>query len=482
MQSSNIYRASPAAQTLMSAQVQRSAYSQVMGYTHSSIVDAPVEEVFAWHTRPGALARLLPPWQPVRIIKESRSLEAGETVLGLPGGLTWVARHDPLGFQRSHRFVDEIAVDGIASIPASTVLRWRHTHTFDAVSGDRTRITDHVQTSVGHRLLRPMFTYRHRQLADDIAAHGRAIAMGVEPLTIAVTGASGLVGSALCAFLSTGGHRVVRLVRRPAEGPDERRWDPAHPDPALLEGIDALIHLAGETIAGRFTPAHKRGIRDSRITPTKLLSELVASTRSGPKVFVVASAVGYYGADRGDEVLTEESAQGEGFLADLVSDWEEASRPAAESGIRVVNIRTGIVQSAQGGTLALLRPLFSLGLGGRIDSGRQWLSWIDLNDLVDIYHRALIDPRLSGPVNAVALRAVRNLDYTHTLARVLRRPALLPVPSIGPKLLLGTEGAEELAEANQHVSPTMLQHADHHFRFRVVEDSLRHQLGRAHTA
>lgn len=457
------------------------AYSRVMRYTHSSIVAAPVEEVFAWHTRPGALERLLPPWQPVRLVKESRSLEAGETVLGLPGGLTWVARHDPRGFRDSRRFVDEIVVDGIASMPASTVVRWRHAHSFEAVSGDSTRVTDQVQTSVAQRLLRPMFAFRHRQLADDLAAHARARAMGVPPLTIAVTGASGLVGSALCAFLSTGGHRVIRLVRRPPKGPDERRWDPAHPDPALLEGTDALVHLAGETIAGRFTPAHKRAIRDSRISPTELLSELVASTPSGPKIFVVASAIGYYGADRGNEVLTEESSQGEGFLADLVSDWEAASQQAAEAGIRVVNIRTGIVQSTRGGTLALLRPLFSLGLGGRIDSGRQWLSWIDLNDLVDVYHRALIDPRLSGPVNAVAPGAVRNLDYTHALARVLRRPALLPVPRIGPRLLLGTEGSEELAEANQHVSPTTLQHAGHHFRFRNVEDSLRHQLGRSVT-
>lgn len=448
-------------------------------YTHSSIVAAPQEEVFAWHTRPGALERLLPPWQPVRIIKESRSLEAGDTVLGLPGGLRWVARHDPRGFEASHRFVDEIAADKFASLPTKIVLRWRHTHTFAAVDEDSTRVIDRVQTSVGQHLLRPMFAYRHRQLADDIAAHGRATAMGIQPLTIAVTGASGLVGSALCAFLTTGGHRVIRLTRRPPKGPDERRWDPSHPDPALLEGTDALIHLAGESIAGRFTRAHKRAIRDSRIAPTKLLADLVATTASGPKIFVVASAIGYYGADRGNEVLTEESPQGDGFLADLVSRWEAASQQVADSGIRVVNIRTGIVQSAQGGTLALFRPLFSLGLGGRIKSGQQWLSWIDLNDLVDVYHRALIDPELSGPVNAVAPRAVRNLEYTHILSRVLRRPALLPVPSIGPKLILGTEGSEELAEASQHVSPIKLQQAGHSFRFRNLEDSLRHQLGRA---
>lgn len=450
-----------------------------MRYTHSSIVAAPVEEVFAWHTRSGAFARLLPPWQPVRLLQESTSLESGETVMRLPAGLTWAARHDPRGFQAPHRFVDEIAVHGLASVPASTAVRWRHTHTFEPARGERTRVTDQVQTSVPPHLLRAMFTFRHRQLADDLAAHGRARAMGVGPLTVAVTGASGLVGSALCAFLSTGGHRVIRLVRRPPQGPDERRWDPERPDRALLEDTDALIHLAGETIAGRFTPAHKRAIRDSRITPTQRLSDLVATTPSGPKTFVVASAIGYYGADRGEEMLTEESSRGRGFLASLVSDWESASQTAAEAGIRVVNIRTGIVQSARGGTLALLRPLFSAGLGGRIASGRQWLSWIDLDDLVDVYHRALIDPDLTGPVNAVGPRAVRNIDYTRTLARVLRRPALLPVPPIGPRILLGAEGSSELAEANQHVSPAKLQQVDHEFRFRDVEDSLRHQLGRA---
>ncbi|MEO6828010.1 MAG: TIGR01777 family oxidoreductase [Microbacteriaceae bacterium] len=449
-----------------------------MPITHSSIVSAPIEEVFAWHTRTGAFSRLSPPWQPVRVLRESGSLKDGRAILRLPGGLTWVSRHDPEGYRPPHRFVDEIAADGLASLPVRALLPWRHAHEFTRVSESSTRVTDRVETPLGSHLLRPMFVYRHRQLADDLAAHQWAARTGTGPLTIAVTGASGLVGSALCAFLTTGGHRVVRLVRGTVRSPNERHWDPMHPDRAVLDGVDALIHLAGATIAGRFTAAHKSAVRDSRITPTRLLSELAANTDAGPKTLVVASAIGYYGADRGDEALTEDSAQGEGFLASVVADWEAATLPATDAGLRVANIRTGIVQSARGGTLQLFRPLFTLGLGGRVGSGRQWLSWVDLDDLIDVYYRALIDPDLSGPINAVAPSPVRNSEYARTLGLVLRRPAIVPAPSLGPRLLLGTEGSRELAEASQNVIPAKLRAVGHRFRQPDLEGSLRHQLGR----
>ncbi|HEV7167131.1 MAG TPA: TIGR01777 family oxidoreductase [Micrococcaceae bacterium] len=400
-----------------------------MGFTYTSIVEAPVEDVFAWHARPGAFSRLSPPWLP--------------------------------------------------SVPLRGLLRWRHTHEFAAYAGSSTRVIDRVETPLGARFLRPIFVYRHRQLADDLAAHRWAAGVGAQPLTIAVTGSSGLVGSALCAFLTSGGHRVVRLVRGQPKGPDDRHWDPLRPDPALLEGIDALVHLAGESIAGRFTPAHKRAIRDSRVEPTRLLSRLAGTTPSGPRVMVAASAIGYYGADRGNQILTETSQPGEGFLAEAVVQWEAATRPAIDAGIRVSNIRTGIVQSPRGGTLRLFRPLFSLGLGGRISTGRQWLSWIDLDDLIDVYNRALFDPVLAGPINAVAPAPVRNADYVRTLGHVLNRPALVPVPSLGPNLILGKEGSRELAEADQNVIPARLQESGHHFRYPDLEDSLRHQLGRA---
>jgi uncharacterized protein (TIGR01777 family) len=279
--------------------------------------------------------------------------------------------------------------------------------------------------------------------------------------------------------LSTGGHRVIRLVRRAAANPGERQWNPDDPNPDLLAGVDAVIHLAGASIAGRFTAEHRRAIRDSRIAPTRRLAELAARSSAGPTTLVCASAVGYYGYDRGDEILTEDSQRGDGFLADVVADWEDALAPAEQSGKRVVRIRTGIVQSPRGGTLHLMRPLFAAGLGGRLGDGRQWLPWIGIDDLIDVYHRALWDTGLSGPVNAVAPNPVRNSEYTKTLGRVLRRPTILPVPALGPRLLLGGQGARELACASQRVLPRRLQDADHRFRAPELEQALRHLLGRA---
>jgi uncharacterized protein len=286
------------------------------------------------------------------------------------------------------------------------------------------------------------------------------------------------VGSALSTFLRTGGHRVIQLVRRNPQGTDERQWNADDPDPDLLTGVDAVIHLAGASIAGRFTEAHRKSVRDSRIPPTRLLAELLARSAERPAVLISASAIGYYGYDRGEEILTENSARGDGFLAEVVDEWEAATAPALAAGVRVVHIRTGIVQSPRGGTLKLMRPLFSAGLGGRLGDGQQWLSWIGIDDLIDVYHRGLWDTALSGPVNAVAPRPVRNTEYTTTLGAVLRRPTVLPVPSLGPRILLGKQGARELAFANQRVIPQQLNQAGHSFRQPDLEQTLRHLLGR----
>ena len=444
-----------------------------MGIEYESVVEHPLAEVFAWHTRPGAMTRLVPPWQPMRVVAETQSLADGRAVLGLPGGLRWVAQHDPSGFDPPHRFVDVLSSEGPMSWPARAIGWWRHTHEFSEARGG-TRVHDQVDTSVPAVALRSTFVYRHRQLADDLAAH-RAAGMG--SMVVAVTGASGLVGSALSTFLSTGGHRVIRLVRRPARNELERQWNPDRPAPDLLSGVGAVVHLPGASIAGRFTEGHKAAILDSRIEPTRRLADVAALADDGPATFVSASAIGYYGFDRGDALLCEESVRGDGFLADVVADWEAATAPAADSGLRVVTVRTGIVQSARGGTLRLMRPLFAAGLGGRLGSGEQWLAWIGLDDLVDVYHRALYDTRLSGAVNAVAPEPMRNADYTRALARVLHRPSVVPVPSLGPRLLLGEQGARELAEANQRVVPTKLQTLGHRFRRSGIEDALAHELG-----
>jgi uncharacterized protein len=449
-----------------------------MGLVYSSVVDAPIYEVFDWHARPGAITRLSPPWQPVRVVAEADSLQNGRAELGLPGGLRWVADHQPDGYDPPRRFVDSIGTEGLASWPVRLAVRWRHTHDFDDLGDERTRMTDRVATPVPASALRAMFAYRHRQLADDIAAHRLAAAQGLAPITVAVTGSSGLVGPALTAFLTTGGHRVIHLVRRAATKPDERQWNPDDPDPDLCNGVDAVVHLAGASIAGRFTESHRAAIRDSRIGPTRRLAELIGKSADGPKVLICASAIGYYGYDRGDQTLTEDSDRGDGFLADVVDEWELAAAAAEDGGVRVVRVRTGIVQSPRGGTLRLLLPLFRAGFGGRVGAGQQWFSYIGIDDLVDVYHRGLWDTELSGPVNAVAADPVRNVDYTRTLAKVLRRPAVLPVPRLGPRLLLGEQGARELACANQRVLPARLQQAAHRFRRADLDQTLRHLLGR----
>jgi uncharacterized protein len=459
-----------------------------MGLTYSSVVDATVDDVFSWHARPGAVMRLTPPWPPVRVLREAASLRDGRAVLGLPGGLRWVAEHQPDGYDPPNSFADSLT---------TPLLAWRHTHQFSPAGDSATLVTDVVDTPLPARVLRSIFIYRHRQLAADLAALARARTIYAGPLTVAVTGSGGLIGTALTALLTTSGHRVIRLVRRLPRHAGERYWRPEDPSPVLLEGVDAVIHLAGASIGGRFTPERKDEIRASRILPTRRLAQLAAASAatnaaasaaasaatnaaSGPglRAFVMASAIGIYGPDRGDEILTESSPRGQGFLADVVADWEDATAPAAAAGIRAVQVRTGIVQTPRGGMLRLLGPLFEAGLGGRLGSGKQWLAWIALDDLLDIYLRAVLDPGVSGPVNAVAPEPVRNADYTRTLAGVLRRPAVLPVPGFGPRLLLGDEGAREIAEASQYVRPERLTEAGHQFRQPELEGALRHMFGR----
>jgi uncharacterized protein (TIGR01777 family) len=441
-----------------------------MGLTYSSVVDASLGDVFSWHTRPGAITRLTPPWLPIRVLREASSLRDGQAVLGLPGGLRWTAVHQPAGYDPPHSFADELS---------SPLLSWRHLHQFSLAGERATLVTDVVETPLPARVLKSMLVYRHRQLAADLAALARSREIaGTAPLTIAVTGSGGLIGTALTALLTTSGHQVIRLVRRLPRHAGERYWRPEDPAPGLLDGVDAVIHLAGASIGGRFTPERKAEIRGSRILPTRHLAELAAASQERLKAFVAASAVGFYGPDRGDDVLTEDSSRGKGFLADVVADWEDATRPAAAAGVRTVQVRTGIVQTPRGGMLRLLSPLFEAGLGGRLGSGQQWLAWIGLDDLLDVYLRAVLDPALSGPVNAVAPEPVRNAGYTRTLAAVLHRPALLPVPAFGPRLLLGEEGAREIAQASQRVRPGRLIAAGHEFRQPELAGALRHLFGR----
>jgi uncharacterized protein (TIGR01777 family) len=295
---------------------------------------------------------------------------------------------------------------------------------------------------------------------------------------VLVSGSSGLIGSALVPALRQAGHQVVRLVRRRPEPPDEFFWlpDAGQLDRSALEGVDAVVHLAGETIGKRWTSSAKERIRASRIEGARLLTEAMREMGTPPRVFVSASAVGYYG-DRGSEILDENEAPGRGFLAEVCKDWEAATRPAVERGVRVVNARTGIVLSGRGGALKAMLPLFQLGLGGVLGDGRQYMSWIAIDDVVRGYLHLLEDSGLSGPVNLTSPNPVTNAEFTQTLAKVLGRPAFLRVPAQVLTLPLG-EMAQETLLASQRAIPRRLLERGFQFQYPELEGALRHVLGR----
>jgi uncharacterized protein (TIGR01777 family) len=299
-------------------------------------------------------------------------------------------------------------------------------------------------------------------------------------MRVAVSGSTGLVGSEVVASLSAAGHEVVRLVRRaPAPGEKAVRWDPekGEIDSAGLEGLDAVVHLAGENIAsGRWNAARKAAIRVSRVNGTRLLCGALAGLARPPKTLVCASAIGYYG-DRGADVLTEESPPGAGFLPEVCREWEAASEPAARKGIRVVALRIGMVLSPKGGALSRMLPPFRAGLGGVIGSGRQYVSWVALDDLVGIVLHALRSGELRGPVNAVAPVPVTNRELTEALGKVLSRPTLFPVPAFALRLAVG-EMADALLLASTRVVPRRLEETGYRFRFPELPAALRHLLGK----
>jgi hypothetical protein len=294
---------------------------------------------------------------------------------------------------------------------------------------------------------------------------------------ILVSGVSGPIGAALLPSLKTRGYEVTRLVRGPATSQDQISWDPAKPiDPKLVTGFDAVIHLAGESIVGRWTKSKKVKIRDSRVAGTSNLAEALAQAKDKPQVFVSSSAIGYYG-DRGNEVLNEQSKPGVGFLPDVCREWEAATQAAASAGIRTVRMRTGVVLSPKGGALGKMLTPFKLGVGGKIGDGQQWMSWIDVQDMVGAIHHILNKDLLQGPVNMVAPRPVTNAEFTKTLGDVLSRPTLLPMPAFAVKLAFGEMG-ETVLLGGQRVEPTQLVMSGYPFRFNNLRASLENSLKR----
>ena len=466
----------------------RMLHSMSERLTFASGMPASPRALHDWHVRPGAFARLTPPWQRITLELAPAGLAAGtrailRTHVG-PFAPRWVAEHVahvPPGTPGDvARFRDVLRSGPFA--------RFEHEHRFEpAPGGDpgASWLRDSIEWALpfaplsaplrpwARASLQRAFGWRHRITAFDLASH-----RGSTSMNLVVSGSSGLVGSALVPFLTAGGHAVRRLVRAGGAASD-LAWRPERGelDGRGFDGVDGVVHLAGESVAeGRWNAAKKQRILASRVEGTRLLAETLARCTAPPEVLVCASAVGFYG-DRGDELLDESSALGAGFLADVCRQWEAAARPAVERGIRVVHLRLGVVLSAGGGALRRMLPPFRLGLGGPLGSGRQWMSFIALDDALRIVLRALQDDGLAGAVNAVAPEPVRNGDFARTLGRVLGRPAFMAMPTFAARLVFG-EVADELLLSSQRAVPRQLQARGHEYGWPTLESALRHNLGR----
>jgi uncharacterized protein len=441
-------------------------------------------EAFAWHQRPGAFERLLPPWQRAEVIGRMGELEdGGEVLLRIGWG--------PLTFRWRARYRDCIPGRQFADEQVEGPFgRWRHLHIFAPDGPTGCTLTDRIEYApplgpaggafsgwaIRSRIDR-MLQYRHAVLQNDLMAHRAAPRTS---LSVVVSGSTGLIGSALIPFLTTGGHRVTRLVRR-APRTGEIQWDPASNrlDPAALEDADAVVHLAGENLGARWTATRRQAIRESRVRGTRLLCQALSQLARPPRVLISASAVGVYG-DRGDEVLSESSATlaaRPNFLVEVAREWEAATEAARAAGIRVVLLRSGLVLSPAGGVLGRMLLPFRMGAGGRLGSGRQWMSWIAMDDAIGVIHHALITENLSGPVNATAPYPVTNREFASTLGRVLGRPAILPVPATALRLVFG-EMAEVALLAGARVVPARLVRSGYQFRHAQLEGALRFVLGK----
>jgi uncharacterized protein (TIGR01777 family) len=441
------------------------------------------ETVFAWHERPGALERLTPPWAVVDVLEKDGGIRDGAKVaLRLhrgPTSFTWVLQHTD--FVKNEQFCDEQVSGPLKS--------WRHTHRFTPIAGGGTRLEDEIDLEaplgvpIGPVLMKGelgrLFRFRYRRLFTDLARHAEHASK--PRLTVAITGASGMIGSNLADFLTTGGHRVIRFVRDSRKvGDDAIYWNPetGEIDVEGLKGADAVVHLAGSSIAnGRWTAARKRSIKQSRVKGTELIARTIATMSGGPRILVSSSAVGFYG-DRGTERVEETALAGKGFLAEVCRAWEGATKPAERAGVRVTTMRTGVALSPAGGALGQMLLPFKLGAGGRLGSGKQYLSWIDNDDLTAAIHHVLMTDSIRGPVNATGPHPVTNSTFTSALGRALGRPTVVPVPGLAVKAAFGQLGTEALLWG-QRVMPNKLIESGFNFFYEGVEQSMRFQLGRA---
>jgi len=451
-------------------------------FEYRGAMPASADEVFAYHARPGAFRRLAPPWQKLEVLEESGDVTGGRVAFDVwfgPLKRHWLAEMGSAVPGR--QFVDRQLEGPFAS--------WEHVHRFVPIDERQSELIDHIEYSLpagmltdavaegpAGKTLSRLFRFRHERTRMDLGRHAE---WADRPrLTVAIAGASGLIGSHLADYLTTAGHRVIRLVRNTGGGPDEIPWDPAtgalyH---GALEGVDAIVNLAAVTLFGVWTPSRKKAILSSRVQSTRTLAEAIARMESPPSVFINSSAVGAYGS-RGDETITEQTPRGEGFLADVCRAWEEAASPARDAGVRVVTPRQGIVLSAAGGALATMSLPFKAGLGGRLGAGDQYWSWVALDDVLAAFEWTLHDEGLEGVVNFTAPEPVTNREVTRTLGRVLHRPAALAAPTFVLRHGLGGLG-EQMLLASQRAMPARLKERGFRFSFPALEGALRYELGR----
>ncbi len=452
-------------------------------YKKQSRINCSAPALFAWHERPGALERLTPPWMVLKAVSATNGIYPGSrvrvnfSVVGLPFAME--AEH--LEYQPPHMFKDRLV--------KSPFSKWTHTHGFSDLEGDTSALEDSICYSfpfyftgwmkkLAEQEVARMFEFRHRVTREDIDRHRACPG----PLTVLVSGAGGVIGRQLCCFLTTGGHRVIRLVRRrPQPGGDEIFWDPTlgQLDLSAAGPIDAVVNLNGNPIFSRWWTRKRRAeIIQSRTDSTRTLALALAGLASPPEVFISASAVGYYG-ETGDRVVTEVSPRGNLFISKVCQEWERAAAPAAAAGIRTVFARIGVALTPGGGALAQLLPAFQLGLGARIANGGQYMSWISMDDILYALYHTIYTPTLEGALNLVAPAPATNNDFTQTLAAVLGRSAPFVIPGGAVELLWGKRGKEVLL-ASTRVMPEKLLASGFRFRHPGLNDALGDALGLFH--
>ena len=451
-----------------------------MKYVASSPLPVSVEDAFAYHERPGALQRLVPPWESVVVESTANSLVVGSEVVlktslfGVP--IRWVAQHTD--YKPPYLFADTQLSGPFAA--------WKHRHHFKAI-GEHSSLTDEIEFKVplgalgsffgsGTALgkIESMFAYRHRVTRDDLTLQAD-YPMAMK--RVAISGSTGLVGRQLSSMLTLLGHQVIPIVRKTNSGTDTESNSIAawSGEAGKLSDVDVVVHLAGKPIAsGRWSAETKRQIRDSRVEKTRSLCESLAKLDRKPEVLICASATGIYGS-RGDEVLDESSESGDDFLAEVAHEWETACQPAVDAGIRVVNARFGLVLSPKGGALQkmLLPAKFA---GGSLGNGKQWWSWIALDDVLGAIYHAIAEPSLTGPVNFVSNDPITNADFAKTLGRVIGRPAIFPAFAFMLRAAMG-EMADALLLSSARVKPGKLTESGYRFRFNDLTQFLKYSLG-----